>query len=196
MTAQISDLFRYESDTYDLAGISGGRLFEPQDINLTAYPPNTACWRGYQAIYAILDSRLVLADLKINLREGINPDKSITGPEIHGIIPFQPVEEHGFFNNHYLELNIQLDFSGGLLIVNDFISKLSVHMGFHPAWKFRTVIGLIFEYGEIKRRSDKSEEMAKIRKGKIQAMKQKKTNDPTDDGTLREFIDQAFDRSY
>ncbi len=38
-----------------------------------------------------------------------------------------------------------ISFTGGLPIAADFIQELYVHLGFHPAWKFREVHGIILD---------------------------------------------------
>lgn len=43
--------------------------------------------------------------------------------------------------------------SGGLLLGEGFIQELYVHMGFHPAWKYLHVIELIFEGGQLHKRT-------------------------------------------
>ena len=60
MTAQMPDLFRHEGVDYDLAGISAGGLFNPSQFGLKPEGTCTACWRGYQAVFALAGSRLVL----------------------------------------------------------------------------------------------------------------------------------------
>ena len=60
MTAQMNDLFRYQGTEFALAGISEGELFEPGLLDLNPCATSTACWRGYQAIFALSDLRLVL----------------------------------------------------------------------------------------------------------------------------------------
>jgi hypothetical protein len=55
-------------------------------------------------------------------------------------------------------------FSGGLLLGNDFVKELYVHMGFHPTWKFREVHELIFKEGLLERATDLSKPAADFRK--------------------------------
>ena len=54
MTAQINDVFRYRNREYAVAGISEGELFDPTLLCLEPAGTSTACWRGYQAIFACL----------------------------------------------------------------------------------------------------------------------------------------------
>ena len=67
MTAQINDRFRYRNGNYSLAGISKGELFDISVFDLSPTMASTACWRGYRAVFAISQSRLVLDSLSVNL---------------------------------------------------------------------------------------------------------------------------------
>jgi hypothetical protein len=197
MTAQINDRFRHCGAEYSLAGISEGELFDPSILDLKPAMASTACWRGYQAIFAVLDSRLVLDTLHVNLPEGEREEcRSVQGPAINGVAPTGSREGFDFFNNHYEGLDYYLEYSGGLLIADGFIYDLYVHMGFHPPWKYKTVIELVFEDGVLRKEFDRSERMAKVR--------QLMLDFPKDDGDRRipnrdeiqQFVERAFDRSY
>jgi hypothetical protein len=67
MTAQINDKLRYCNAEYSLAGISEGELFDISFFDLKPAMASTACWRGYQAVFAVVQSRLVLDTLHVNL---------------------------------------------------------------------------------------------------------------------------------
>ncbi|MGH2607253.1 MAG: hypothetical protein ACRDG5_11745 [Anaerolineales bacterium] len=71
--------------------------------------------------------------------------------------------EGSLLGARYEGLNHPLPFTGGVLAGKDFIRKLYVHMGFHPAWKFATVHELRFEAGRLTGRADRSEAMARQR---------------------------------
>lgn len=157
MTAQFSDLFRLHDAEYSVAEVHGDNLFEPASFGLFPIMASTACWRGYVAIFAVSEAHLVLDSLFVNLRE-------TKGPPINNISPRPPAGRFGMFNQEYRGLNHRLDFSGKLLLGNDFIRELYVHMGFHPAWKYRTVIELAFEDGKLTAENDRSERMAEIRR--------------------------------
>ncbi len=84
------------------------------------------------------------------------------GPDINGREPALPVDQQPLFNNVYDNLNLPLPFSGGFLIARDFIRELYVHMGFHPAWKFREVWELLFDNGILKESQDVSLESGRF----------------------------------
>ena len=63
--------FRYGNAEYSLAGISEGELFEISLLDIEPTATCTACWPGYQAVFAVVQSRLLLETLHVNLmRQG------------------------------------------------------------------------------------------------------------------------------
>jgi hypothetical protein len=196
MTAQINDTFHYRECEYAIAGISEGELFDPSVLDLKPTGTCTARWRGYQAVFALSNSRLILDALHINLLKPGKDYEREEGPTINGVKPTGPRREHDWFNNHYAGLQYHLEYTGGLLLADGFIRELYVHMGFHPAWKYEGVVELIFEAGILKREFDRSEQMAEIRQ---KFLEQVEGNDsdrmPTKD-EIAQFVERAFDRSY
>lgn len=204
MTAQIDDVFLYRGDEYAVAGISEGKLFDPAVLEIEPSMASTACWRGYQVVYSIVDRHLVAANLHVNLLEkkGGRFQRQL-GPTINGVAPEGPDEDESgpdevviqFFNNHYEGMNYHLEYSGGLLLADGFIRELYVHMGFHPAWKYETVIELVFENGILTDETDRSLQMAEIRDMVAESSDGNARSMPSDD-EIRRFVDRAFDRTY
>lgn len=196
MTAQIDDLFRHNGTDYSVSGISEGELFDPGLLDLKPVGTCTACWRGYQAIFSVSGSRLVLDTLHVNLIAAGENYKRQEGPSINGVTPTGPRDESDWFNNNYLGLAYHLEYTGGLLLAEGFIDELYLHMGFHPAWKYRTVIELVFTNGVLQKEFDRSERMAEIRQQLLAARRDDSTaRMPTGD-VIRDFIDRSFDRTY
>lgn len=190
MTAQINDVFLHHRREYAVAGISEGQLFDLALLGLEPRPNCTACWRGYQAVFALAGSRLVLDTLHINLEQA-------PGPLVNGVAPKPSTKRLDFFNNHYEKLDYHLEYTGGVLLGDGFISRLYVHMGFHPAWKYKRVIELIFDAGVLRAEYDRSARVAEIRK-EMAALRDAAGDaprEPTRD-EIKHFIDRAFDRSY
>ncbi|MCH9655830.1 MAG: hypothetical protein K0U86_14535 [Planctomycetes bacterium] len=196
MTAQINDSFRHNDTEFSLSGISEGELFEPSLLDLNPAGTCTACWRGYQAIFAVSNSHLVLDTLHVNLiaeGEGYEPQ---VGPQINGVTPTGTDGEFDWFNNHYEGLDYHLEYSGGLLITDGFIQDLYVHMGFHAAWKYKSVIELIFANGILQQEFDRSERMAEIRERMIQARNEDVESKMPSDDEIHDFVERSFDRTY
>lgn len=196
MTAQINDLFRYQDVTYAVSGISEGELFDPSQLDLEPAGTCTACWRGYQAVFAIVDSRMVLDTLHVNLLAPGAGYVREEGPPINGISPTGPSGEHDWFNNHYVGICCPLDYTGGLLLAEGFISDLYVHMGFHPAWKYTKVIELIFRNGVLRSEFDRSGRMAEIRQLILDSPLDSDRRRMPTDREIFEFVQSSFDRTY
>ena len=201
MTAQFNDIFLYQGERYAVSGISEGELFDPKLLGLNPVAACTACWRGYVAEFSILDARLVLQNLSVNLYNLDDEEagrQSETGPEINGVLPLHPDGEYELFNNRYENLNYHLEYSGGLLIADGFIQELYVHMGFHPAWKYERVIEFIFDNGSLIDEQDRSYQMSEIR----QQYREWREDASTDEDRMpsreeiAEFVNRAFDRRY
>ncbi len=197
MTAQINDMFEYQDVVLAVAGISEGESFDPSLLDLNPAGLCSACWRGYQAVFAISNTRLVLDKLHINLLAEGEDYPRLEGPSINGVLPTASTGEYDWFNNHYEGLEYHLEYSGGLLLAEGFIESLYVHMGFHPPWKYRHVVELILENGVLQQEFDRSEKMAEIR-DHFASRKQESSESfemPSQDA-IREFVERAFDRTY
>jgi hypothetical protein len=189
MTAQFNDVFRYQNKEFAVAGISAGELFEPAIFGLHPIPASTACWRGYVAAYAISNSHLVLDELSVNLQER-------PGPAINGVVPEEATGRFGLFNNLYRNLNYRFNYTGGLLIADEFIHELYVHMGFHPAWKYKTVFELIFADGRLTGEFDRSERMAQLRQRIQESGGQDKPPKMPTEKEISDFVERSFNRTY
>ena len=199
MTAQISDFFLYRQNKFDIAGISEGELFDIATLDLQPQCSSTACWRGYQAIFGLDESQLVLDTLRVSLYTILDNKgwRSDVGPIINGSSPSHDRDDDSF-NNHYDKLKYPLTYSGGLLIARDLIYGLHVHMGFDSPWKYRTVVELTFEEGVLKHEFDRSQKMAEFREqaGNRRRRDREPLGPEVSDEQLLQFIRDAFDRTY
>jgi hypothetical protein len=183
MTAQISDVVVYRDKPHSIAGINGSGLFDPTEHGIKPVMISTACWRGYHCTYQVADGNLLLTSVTAGLGE---EDRALAkrreGPKLFGKVPRRyPVRGH-----FYDGLREVVPFTGGLLLADDFIDELYVHMGFHPAWKFREVHELLFERGRVVKAADRSAEMAEFRE--ILADRPLQPSDPEN----REEIERCF----
>ena len=155
MTAQVPDLVLLGDTAYCLSGVCGDGLFDPEEHGLAPAPTCSACWRGYQCCYALRDGRFVLDALYLcTAADGTEP------PVLFGVAA-SPGD--GFFTWKFDGLDHDVKFSGGLLLGDDFVDELYVHMGFHPAWKYRAVHECLIKHGAVLSTWDKSAEMAELR---------------------------------
>jgi hypothetical protein len=98
-----------------------------------------------------------------NLMEKTYTEPIVTPPPppINNLYPV-PVEGD-FFDYSYNHVDLKMNFTGVLLLGEDFISDLYVHMGYHPAWKYKKVTALCFNKGEMIESKDISEDVDKLR---------------------------------
>ncbi len=192
MTAQISDRFIYRDQDYSLAGVNGEGLFEPSQYGLRPVAMCSACWRGYPCTYVIRDNQLLLEQLGISHGlEGGQRGKLTAPPPLNGRTA-EAARGRGVsvFGHKYTGLALPIRFSGGLLLARDFIEELYVHMGFHPAWKFREIHELILKDGQLSQAYDRSSEMAGLRDG----MQGK--GECGDSEQIAAWIDRCFSLKY
>lgn len=195
MTAQIDDLFNYNEKQYHTAGFSNGEPFNPENFRLFPRSACTGCDRGYFVEYALDDcNMLLLKDLQISLyRDDEEKWEYVKGKSINGISPYKPEKPILGFNNYYENINLPMSYTGGILIASDFIHELYVHMGFHPALKYKQIFELIFKNGCLESATDRSVETAGFRSSV--------DLDKIEPGTERweeimKWILQAFSRRY
>ncbi len=158
MTAQVSSSFELDHEHYVIAGVCGEGLYEPVDHGFIPFSADTGCWSGYVCGYGLQGQQLVLKDLSINH----HLLKAIAPPLVNGREP-EPSETHTRFLFNYKNVDLPLSFEGGLLIARDFIHELYVHMGFHPAWKYRHVLELEFVEGHLVKQTDVSTRLNEFR---------------------------------
>src|SRR5262245_44365212 len=140
MTAQMHDRVNYQAQQYNLVGVNGSELFNPETFGFKPTGRVTNCWRGFVCHYILLDNTLMLNKLDVSYgqlgRTKFSPKRC---PEINNMTPIYTEDRNAHFNNVYESLNLKIEFTGGILISDGFINDLYVHMGFHPGWKYRTV---------------------------------------------------------
>ena len=164
MTAQYSDTVVYQGEEFDVGGVNGSGLFEPKDHGVEPASMCTACWRGCVCHYLVDGQRLTLNRLGLWLagEQALQADQGV-GPKLFGQVPRCTSEQFGTYL--YADMHGPVAFTGGLLLVRGFIEDLYVHMGFHPAWKFKEVHELIFRDGLLLSGKDRSAEMDQLREG-------------------------------
>jgi hypothetical protein len=186
MTAQFSDSIAYRGKDYLVAGKNGKRLFDPAEHGLHPVGKCSACWRGFLCSYSVESERLLLDRLSIYLDQ--------PAPILFDTEPKKDRRRLPKFDAVYDGLHHPMSYSGGLLLARDFIKDLYVHMGFHPAWKYRTVHELIFRDGKLREAFDRSEEIAEFRNEITNRPMRPKAG--ADYGEIVQWIRQCFSQHY
>jgi hypothetical protein len=190
MTAQINDRVYHRNKHYAIAGVSGSGLFDPAGYGVTPGAISSACWRGFHVDYTVRNAVLTVTSLTIGLSDS---DRVLAAG---GGLPFAPGIKpvSAEFGGERLEkLSLPVPYTGGLLLAEGFIQKLYVHMGFHPAWKYRDVRELIFEQGRLLEDHDRTTAMAELRE-KLAAKPLRP--DITREGDVMAWIEKCFSRDY
>lgn len=189
MTAQINDRVFHRKIHFNIAGINGCGLFQPQAVGIQPEAMSTACWRGFYVQYAIEEDQLFLTQVTIGLpKTDAEAARAGGGPELFGRKAKYNQSEWGWVYN---DLRQPFAFSGGLLLGEGFIRQLYVHMGFHPAWKYRNVREVLFEQGRLTEDFDRSDAMEGVR-----AQLSEKPLEPTAVGEIEKWVEKCFSRDY
>ena len=184
MTAQVNDVVEHADADWNLAGVSGGRLFDPRDHGINPRPASSACWCGFHCRYALRQGTLTLELLNIAL-EGQPPHLFDRAAE-------PPTLSYGFTASYRL-LGKPLDFTGGLLLARGFRQELYVHMGYHPAWKYSHVVEVQLQAGHITDVRDCSQAMAQIR---ARLARKDAPGASSSSEEITSWIERAFSRKY
>jgi hypothetical protein len=194
MTAQISDSIKFHDRQFVIAAVSDQGLFQPQSYGIESVVISTACWRGFHCSYEIINDQLYLMNVHLATQAmdslGVRYGK-VHGPQLFGQLPEISKQEGCWF---YHDLNQLISYTGGLLIADNFIRELYVHMGFNPAYKYQTVYELIFETGHLINYEDRSARMADFRERN--AAKPLKPDSSASREEVHQWIEQCFDYHY
>lgn len=162
MTAQIPDALWIDGDRFDLCEIRGEGIFNPADHGIITGAPDTANWRGFICGYSVTDGQLVLDDLDL-WSEPSNWDH--TRRQIAQVLGSGVSFDDDLHRVGAMHLAHPVPFTGCLVVGRDFLEGLYVHMGVQEAQSYRHVLELTFDNGRLLSSSDRSREMAKIRRG-------------------------------
>lgn len=152
MTGQMHDQFLFKGETYNYVSSTPSKIFDPNDLEITTYSSNTACWRGFLLFFTIKDKKLILQAILLNTKE--------EPPIIKGVTPKKKIS---WFDYNYDELNYEPGFSGEIIIAKDFIKELYVHGGYQAGTSYETVFKLGFEKDQLIKIEDISSMMKKMR---------------------------------
>lgn len=180
MTAQRSDCYRHKRKEYSLVAITGDLRFNPREYGLKPVAICTACWRGYWCEFEVKASGLVLKNLYIDTKDGEwieEPTKS---------------EKH-MGHREYKNINIPIDFTGKILLGNNFLSKYYIHMGFQRAYAYKELKEFVFEQGTLVETIDHSKMAKKIRQ-ELEATCDDLSH--PDGSNILKFVEDSFSTDY
>lgn len=158
MTEQISDHVVYQETEYMLEEVDGQGLFDPSDLGVRPARTSTANWRGFRCTYAVVESRLVLAELRIGLEQ---PNElHLREPNVFSAEPEAASMQSWLFK----DLRYPIAFTGYLVLVKDWIEGyFTRYSGIRPLFTYGSVLELRFREGLLVETDDRSEEMRDAR---------------------------------
>lgn len=180
MTAQIEDSIIYSDKEYNISAIENvNDFFDIHSLGLTPEGVCTACWRGYVAVFLVDENnQLLLKRLYAN-----NGD--LPAPVINDVTA--RIVQHIAGDLFYDNVNVPINYSGSLLITEDFIEDRYVHMGFQSPWSYKKVMELTFSDGMCIKANNLSSLAAEMRKATPNV--EKRVN-------VSKWIEDCFDLSY
>lgn len=164
MTAQAPDFVTFEGVEYAIAGVEGRGLCDPASLSLVTPMISTACWRGHVDYYTVAHGRLVLTSMLLGSMathqgQALEPGLSVAGGQV------VPVDRSWGAAWRITGWNVAVPFTGTLLAGRDLVPETYVHMGFHPAWRYRTVWEFAVDDGVVSAALDRSDAAAAAREG-------------------------------
>jgi len=158
MTAQIGDVYKYRDRQYTIVDMTNPINFHPKEYGLTPHSRCTACWNGFWCEYNLNSNVLLLENLYM-----FNEDNNY--PPLNGVevSPATFTEVKGYsgkkkkadtftmpdYMGHrlYKDVNLEIPYTGHILVGDDFIWDYYIHMGYQRAWGYRQLIEFVFEEG-------------------------------------------------
>lgn len=166
MTAQRGNIFKHQNSQYSIVIMSHSTKFNPTKYGIIPKSICTSCWDGYWCAYGLINGKFCLKELYINSENG-------RYPPIEGILPDRRcrwlghayIEYDGY---HRYSLNMEIPYTGKILVGEGFLSDYYIHMGRQRPWAWEKLTELLFLDGRLIEVNDQSAIAAKIRE-KIQS---------------------------
>lgn len=166
MTAQRGDIYKHQKREYSIVRMSPGTKFNPTKYGITPGSICTDCWDGYWCAYGLVNDKFCLKELYINSQNGHYPPIEGTLPDRRcRLLGRAYIEYDGY---HRYSLNMEIPYTGKILVGEGFLSKYYIHMGYQRPWAWEKLTEFLFLDGRLIEVNDQSAIAAKIR-GKVQS---------------------------
>ena len=176
MTAQIPDKYKYMRKNYSIVAMSDPIGFDPADYGLEPHMSSTACWRGYWCEYHIKNGKLILEKLLMYNSDNNYPDlngiqvspqkykksRCISSDDTDNKVRTEMIPVN-FGHRTYL-VNMEMNYTGKIVLGAEFMKKYYVHMGFQYPWAYKELKEFDFEDGALVKIIDHSDVAEMIRK--------------------------------
>jgi hypothetical protein len=170
--------FILDDNKYTIVGVQGIGFIEPKIFGLT--PIASVSTDSWWCTFCLRNNSLILDEM-VAFHGYIEDGKIFfqIGPEINGVKPFinkfdnsrfafippqnSPNHPNGYFSNIYQGLNLEVSFSGGILIGDKFIYGLYSGMLYSRILEYKKVIELILKQGKVIEIRDVSPQVQELR---------------------------------
>ncbi len=156
MSAQLPDRFLFQGQEYDIISTAPSKLFDPAQWGLDPVSPHGACLRGTIATFTVKEESLFLKDLRCWTRQ-LPPDHLVEAKTVKDVHAGECPE---YF---YEGINALIPWGGKIVLGRAFLWPLLLPRGFQPAWKYKEVMQLLFEEGNLRAYGDVSKKVARLR---------------------------------
>ncbi|MCI1821408.1 hypothetical protein [Megasphaera sueciensis] len=201
MRAQFFDGFDFAKYKYSIVAIEHVHdFFNIAKFGIHPIMFDESCLRGYSCIFGFNDEK------QLSLHKLFTNNNNQEMPEIDGI---KPISFHSPAGEWKYELEHPLNYTGSLLIANDFIQKYFVPFGFQLPHAFKKVFELTFEAGMLQHVEDKAEEAHRLRieyevpvsaatkvKMRVGHILNKEEQYGFDDDVIEQYMDLSYDTKY
>ncbi|GEM_PF-5450205 len=147
MTRHLSDEILLDGENFLITQVCAEGMFDPNAHGISTQSSSSACWRGYQATYEILNGRVYLIQVHVSVEylERIRW-KQGKGRALFGV---EAIEGPDAFDLSYTELRHPVAVTGGLLLGAGRSRSSNTQVSDHPAWRFQTLIELRVDAGKL-----------------------------------------------
>jgi len=167
MTAQADDRIFYNDYEYRISAVQYPQaLFDIKSLGISPIWESTACYRGYEATFSVLEGSLVLKSLDTNNGNNGSAKPVVINGFLPDVINPNSVNEDfiDFRLWRYRDINLPIPYTGSILISDNFIDDRYVHGGHQSVINHDTVIKLKVVDGSLIEEKDISDYIAYLRK--------------------------------
>ena len=207
MTAQISDIFKYQNEDYSVVAVSKVIPFKPENFGLEPQMSSTACWRGYWCEYNIINDKFLLNKLYFHNMEGnyppfngveVSPQEFVDSVVYNLNDKKSRIEKSPAHSGHrlYKNVNLLIPYTGKIMLGKGFLSEYCIHMGFQRGWAYEKLIELSFENGKLVDYKDLSHKAKEQREILENHRNEKDNNSEKSLKEIFESVNKSFSLDY
>lgn len=180
----LSEQVLYKNESYRLFLYENEHIFHPSEVGITSIWPSTE-ETYYESTIKIEKLNLILDSFAVR--------STAVCPYVNGCAPVFLEEQGEMRTALYKNVNIELNYSGAIIIVKDFIDKYGFEDNY-PCYCYKKVLELIFNEGCLITTIDHSRAMLKIRKNIDVGLRNPKVR--KDSRCINRFIKSSFIGEY